>query len=184
MYSRKQYPNFRKRKINTTGARNTFGVEILSPTILSRLWLCMMDAVVHGRLAKWRKSSGRKVGEWAVTWVKRRKTWRMSCDEGEAHSPTFPSPHLRHSSCSNPSVALLTSQIILQSFFRFSYVTGSSLTSPGEPPMCCVFIRTHGRSENFYGNRNSKLYIYIYYMNDNRPTIIMDDITWKIRNKA
>ena len=27
------------------------------------------------------------------------------------------------------------SQLILQSFFRFSYIIGSSLTSPGEPPM-------------------------------------------------
>ena len=39
------------------------------------------------------------------------------------------------SSFSNPSVASPTSQLILQTFFRFSYVTGSSLTSPGEPPM-------------------------------------------------
>ena len=51
------------------------------------------------------------------------------------HSPTFPSLHLRHSSFSNPSVALPASQLILQPFFCFSYVTGSSLTSPGEPPM-------------------------------------------------
>ena len=50
-------------------------------------------------------------------------------------SLTFPSVHLRHSSFSNPSVASTTSQLILQPFFRFSYVTGSSLTWPGEPPM-------------------------------------------------
>ena len=50
------------------------------------------------------------------------------------HSPTLPSLYLRHSSFSNPSVASPTSQYILQPFFRFSYVTGSSLTSPGEPP--------------------------------------------------
>ena len=37
-------------------------------------------------------------------------------------SITLPSLYLRHSSFSQP-------------FFRFSYVTGSSLTSPGEPPM-------------------------------------------------
>ena len=57
----------------------------------------------HGRLARWRKwksydvgeakeglenelwrrwSNGR-VGEWVVTWVKRWKGWRMSCDVGE-----------------------------------------------------------------------------------------------------
>ena len=52
-----------------------------------------------------------------------------------AHSTTFPSLHLRHNSCSNPSVASLTSQFILQPVFRFSYVTSSSLNSPGEPPM-------------------------------------------------
>ena len=52
-----------------------------------------------------------------------------------AHSPIFLSLHLRHNSFFNPSVALPTSQLILQPFFRFSYVAGSSLTAPGEPPM-------------------------------------------------
>ena len=52
-----------------------------------------------------------------------------------AHSPTLPSLYLRHNSFFNSSVASPTSQFILQPFFRFSYVTGSSLTSPGEPPM-------------------------------------------------
>ena len=33
------------------------------------------------------------------------------------------------------SVTSPTSQLILQPYFRFSYITGSSLTSPGEPPM-------------------------------------------------
>ena len=51
------------------------------------------------------------------------------------HSPTFPSLHLRHNSFSNPSVALPMSQLILQPFFLFSYVTSSSLNSPGQPPM-------------------------------------------------
>ena len=41
--------------------------------------------------------------------------------------------YLRHRSFSNPSVASPTSQFILQPFFRFSYVTSSSLNSPGEP---------------------------------------------------
>ena len=79
----------------------------------------------------------------------------MSCDVGEvteissAHSPTFLSLHLRHNSLSNPSVALPTLQLIFQSFrcfnlrhssfsnpfFRFCYVTSSSLNSPDEPPM-------------------------------------------------
>ena len=55
-----------------------------------------------------------------------------------AHSPTFPSLYVSHSSFSNPSVASPTSQLILQPFFRFSYVTNSwrnsfsnlSVTSP------------------------------------------------------
>ena len=78
----------------------------------------------------------------------------MSCDVGEvterleneqssfrhftyvtAHSPTLPSLYLRYSSFYNPSVASHTSQFILQPFFRFSYVTSSSLNSPGEPPI-------------------------------------------------
>ena len=62
----------------------------------------------------WRRWNNGKLGEWA---------------------PTFPSLHLRHNSFSNPSVALPMSQLILQPFFRFSYVTSSSLNSPGEPPM-------------------------------------------------
>ena len=45
-----------------------------------------------------------------------------------AHSPTFPSLHLRHNSFSNPSVALLTSQLILQPFRCFTYVTVHSST--------------------------------------------------------
>ena len=52
-----------------------------------------------------------------------------------AHSRTLPSRYLRHSSFANPSVASPTSQLILQSFFPFSCVTGFSLTSPGEPLM-------------------------------------------------
>ena len=116
------------------------------------------DIIVrHGRLARWRKwrasdvgeakeelenelwcrwSNGR-VGVWAVTYVKRRKGWRMSCDLGEvterlenelcstvyssAHSPklsvtsptsqlispTLPSLYLRHNSLSSSSVVHL-----------------------------------------------------------------------------
>ena len=40
-----------------------------------------------------------------------------------AHSPTFPSLHLRHNAFYNPSIALPTSQLILQRFPCFSYVT-------------------------------------------------------------
>ena len=47
-----------------------------------------------------------------------------------AHSPTFPSLHLRHSSFSNPSVTSPTSQLILQPFRCFTYVTAHSSTLP------------------------------------------------------
>ena len=82
----------------------------------------------------------------------------MNCDVGElflqpfryftyvtTHYPTLPLLYLRHRTFSNPSVASPTSQFILQAFFRFSYVTGSSLTSPGEPPMMnMLWILTDG----------------------------------------
>ena len=45
-----------------------------------------------------------------------------------AHSPTFPSLHLRHSLFSNPSVASPKSQFILQPFRYFTYVTAHSPT--------------------------------------------------------
>ena len=59
------------------------------------------------------------------------------------HSPTFPSLCLRYSSFSNFSVASPTSQFILQSFFRFSYVTSSSINSHGEPPMIGFRVGGH-----------------------------------------
>ena len=44
------------------------------------------------------------------------------------HSPTFPSLHLCHSLFSNPSIALPTSQLILQPFHCFTYITALSPT--------------------------------------------------------
>ena len=58
-----------------------------------------------------------------------------------AHSLTLPSLYLRHKSFSNSSVVSPRSQFIIQPFFRFSYVTGSSLMSPGEPPMEIWIVR-------------------------------------------
>ena len=57
-----------------------------------------------------------------------RKGWRTNRAHdieiySKAHSLTFSSLYLRHSSFSNPSVALTTSQLILQSFRCFTYVT-------------------------------------------------------------
>ena len=47
----------------------------------------------------------------------------MTITMSSAHSPTFPSLHLRRNSFSNPSVALPTSQLILQPSRCFIYVT-------------------------------------------------------------
>ena len=62
--------------------------------------------------------------------MKQRKVWRMSFIYVTAHTPNLPSLYLRHNSFSNPSVASPTSQLILQPFPRFTYVTSSSLNSP------------------------------------------------------
>ena len=51
-----------------------------------------------------------------------------SYSHSRAHSPTFPALHLRHHSFSNPSVAFSTSQLILQPFHCFTYVTVHSPT--------------------------------------------------------
>ena len=81
-------------------------------------------------------------------------TWRAAHDilrsdlEDFLHSnkiyspPTLPSLYLCHISFSNPSVTSPTSQHILQPLFCFSYVTGFSLTSPGEPPMPTSLIHS------------------------------------------
>ena len=103
----------------------------------------------------------------AILWVKFTESaapyWVLYDNPGHHHATfwnqsqivrtTFPSLHLRHSSFSNPSVVLPTSQLfhqpfrcfstsqfILQPFFRFSYVTGSSVTSSGETPMRIAYI--------------------------------------------
>ena len=119
----------------------------------NELWRRWSDGKVGewAELARWIKWKACDVGE--AKWGLENELWHRWSDEkvGESaelflqpfrqftyvttHSPTLASLYLRHSSFSNPSVASSTSQLILQSFFSFSYVTGSSLTSPGEPPM-------------------------------------------------
>ena len=54
----------------------------------------------------------------------------MTITTSSAHSPSFQSLHLHHSSFSNPSLALPTSQLILQHFPRFTYITAHSPTLP------------------------------------------------------
>ena len=51
------------------------------------------------------------------------------------HSPNLPPLHLRHSSFYDTSAASPMSQVILQPFCSFTYVIGTSRTSPGELPM-------------------------------------------------
>ena len=61
-----------------------------------------------------------------------------------ANSPTFPSLHLRHNSFSNPSVALPTSQLILQPFHRFTYATVHSWAELNLQPFHhFTFVTTH-----------------------------------------
>ena len=56
-------------------------------------------------------------------------SWQRIVDNFSfAHSPNFPSLHLRHNLFSNPSVALPTSQLILQPFRCFTYVAVHSPT--------------------------------------------------------
>ena len=54
--------------------------------------------------------------------------------------------YLCHSSFSNPSIASPMSRFILQPFFCFSYVTSSSLNSPGELSMVFSSNRAEGFS--------------------------------------
>ena len=54
----------------------------------------------------------------------------FSYSHSRGHSPNFPSLHLRHNLFSNTSVALPTSQLILQPLRRFTYVTAHSPTLP------------------------------------------------------
>ena len=55
---------------------------------------------------------------------------RLATGWTHSDSPSFPPLHLRHSSFSNPSVALPTSQLIVQPFRCFTHVTTHSPTLP------------------------------------------------------
>ena len=66
-----------------------------------------------------------------------------------AHSPTFLSLHLRHNSFSNPSVALPTSQLILQLLHWFTYVTVHS------PTLTLVHLRLSSFSNPFSASPTS-----------------------------
>ena len=89
-----------------------------------------------------------------------------------AHSPSFLSLHLHHSSFSNLSIASSTSQRILQPFFCFSYVTGSSLTSPGELPMKSISPLDSGMVMNS-AHSPSFLLLHLHHNSFSNPSITL-----------
>ena len=92
-------------------------------------------------------SSPGDVSEEPVTQEERKKDWRMNCDVGELRSffnlsitspmsQLFlqPFPRFTYVTANSPTLPLLhLRHFILQPFFRFSCVTSSSLNSPDEP---------------------------------------------------
>ena len=66
----------------------------------------------------WRRWSDWKLGEWAL----------LTYVTAHSDSPSFSSLHLHHSSFSNPSLALPTSQLILEPFCCFAYAMAHSPT--------------------------------------------------------
>ena len=95
----------------------------------------------HGWLTRWRKWSACDIGE--ATEGLETELWRRWSDGrglggGSAHSPTLPSLHLCDSSFSSlakPSVVSPTSQVIIQPFRRFTYVTAHSPHYPNLPSL-------------------------------------------------
>ena len=81
------------------------------------------------------------IGEVPMTEVKQRKGCRMNCDVGKATEGWG----MSSTSFSNPSIALPTSQLIIQPFHCFTYVIGTSLTSQVilQPFRCFTYITAH-----------------------------------------
>ena len=106
-------PTFPSLRLYHSSFSNPF---IASPTSQLILW-CDVGEAKEGLVNElWRRWSNKK-------------GCRMSYDIGSsAHSPTFPSLRLCHSSFSNPSIDLLASQLILQPFHCFTYITAHSPT--------------------------------------------------------
>ena len=76
----------------------------------------------------------------------------MSSALSSAHSPNFPSLQLRHSSLSNPSIALPTSQFILEPFRCFIYVTAHSPTLLSLLLRHRIFTWRAAHGEKYVGN--------------------------------
>ena len=88
-----------------------------------------------------------------------------------AHSPTFPSLHLRHNSFSNPSVALPTSQLILQPLRHFTYVTIHSPTLP------LLYLRQSSFSNPSFTSSTPQIilqpFLHFTYATDHSPTLLL-----------
>ena len=99
----------------------------------------------------WRRWGDWKLGEWAELYTVRHTQW------SGAHSPNFQSLHLRHSSFwfSKLSVTSPTSQIILQPFPRFTYVTNHSPTLP------LLHLRHSSFSNPSFASPTSQVFTYV-----------------------
>ena len=64
-----------------------------------------------------------------------------SYSHSRAHFPTFSLLHLRHNSFSDPSVTLPTSQLILQPFRCFTYITAHSPTHSVASPTSQLILQ-------------------------------------------
>ena len=74
-----------------------------------------------------------------------------------AHSPTLPSLYLSHNLFSNSSVALPTSQLILQPFRCFTYVTANSATLPS------FYLRYSSFSNSSVSSPTSQLNLQLFF---------------------
>ena len=81
------------------------------------------------------------------------------------HSPNLPSLYLRHSSFSNPSVALPTSQLILQPFCHLTYVTTHS------PTLSSLYLRHSSFSNPSVASPTSQIIL--------QPFFRFSYVTWR-----
>ena len=100
------------------------------PKLCKKLFCTFLFYAFHGQLARWHKWRACDVGK-AMKWLEN-ELW---CRWSDGKVGEWPLLYQRRSSLTSYSVSSPTSQLNPQPLFRFSCVTGSSLRSPGEPPM-------------------------------------------------
>ena len=98
----------------------------------------------------------------------------MKC-QMSAHFPRFLSLHLRHSSFSNPSVSLPTSQLILQPFRRFTYVTAHSPTLP------LLYLRYSSFSNPSFTSPTSQALHYVTWRAAHDTARYLDRNIWNVK---